>query len=261
MANTFGILTALVLAFSAFVAYKNKEEYTNQITITDNESTKRDRNTKTFEGLMEDIAGLESEKDAANKSRDEFAMKLDEQTKKNEEVTSEANAAKATLEETSGRLAEKNKELEELGELKELGPKIERITISTQELEDKLAILNTQNSRLRGEKTQSAERLAAIKKKLSDMTSGRSLPNMKTRISAISRTLGFVTLGGGVNSGVIGGSKVAVMRGGEKIAELNITAVSTNTATADIIQSTLKKGVKVSVGDTVVPVEAAADKK
>ncbi len=259
MANTFGILTALVLAFSAFVAFKNKEEYTQQINATENESVKRDRNQKKFETLLAETNELESDKDAANKSRDEFAVKLEAQEQTNSEAAKESEEAKSALDETTERLAEKKKELEELGEVRELGPKIERITISIQELEDKLAILNTQNSRLRGEKTNSSARLDAIKKKLSDISSGRSLPSMKTRISAISRTLGFVTLGGGMNSGVIGGSKVAVMRGGEKIAELNVTAVSLNTATADVIQSTLKKGEKVSVGDTVVPVEVAGN--
>ena len=257
MVNTLGYLTAIVLAFSAFVAFKNKEEYTNQKQITENESSKRDRNQKKFEGLVDEIAGLESERDTANQSRDDFAAKLEEQEAKNEQVSKESEEAKSSLEETASRLAGKAKELEELGEIRDLGPKIEGLTISIQELEDKLAILNTENSRLRGQKTESGTRLATIKKKLSDITSGRSLPSMKTRISAISRTLGFVTLGGGINSGVIGGSKVAVVRGGEKIAELNVTAVSTNTATADIILSTLKKGEQVSVGDTVIPVEGA----
>jgi hypothetical protein len=36
---------------------------------------------------------------------------------------------------------------------------------------------------------------------------------------------------------------------------MNVTAVSANSATADIIRATLAEGENVSVGDTVVPAE------
>lgn len=260
MANTFGILTALVLAFSAFVAFKNKEEFKTQIAVTENEDSKRKRNTKTFDGLRKDIAGLNQEKDDANKSRDEYQVKLEAQEKTNADITKESKESKETLDSTTASLENKKTKLQELGAIETLAPKIERTTASIQELEDQVAILNAENSRLRGNKTNSAARLAAIKQKLSDITSGRSLPSMKTTVRSVSRSLGFVTLNGGMKAGVIGGSKVDVMRGGEKIAELNVTAVSENTATADVIQSTLKEGESVSAGDKVVPSEVA-DKK
>lgn len=257
MANTFGILAAFVLAFSAFVAYKNKEEYNTQIAATDLQSTQRDRNTQTFNGLVEDIAGLDSDRDTANQERDEFQVKLEAQQKVNEDITKESKESKSNLDDTKTRLTEKKDTLQELGPIAELAPKIEKTTISIQELEDQVAILNAQVSRLRGDKSNSADRLAAIKKKLSNISSGRSLPTMKTSIRSISSRLGFVTLGGGMKDGVTGGSKVAVMRGGVKIAELSVTAVSENTATADVIQSSLKNGDKVSVGDKVVAAEVA----
>ncbi|MFT6381144.1 MAG: hypothetical protein ACJAXZ_002633, partial [Akkermansiaceae bacterium] len=103
-------------------------------------------------------------------------------------------------------------------------------------------------------------RLAAIKEKLSNITSGRSLASMKTTVRSVSSSLGLVTLNGGMKVGVIGGSKVAVMRGGEKIAELNVTAVSANTATADVIQSSLKEGESVSAGDKVIANEVTENK-
>lgn len=55
-----------------------------------------------------------------------------------------------------------------------------------------------------------------------------------------------------MNDGVIGGSTVVAMRNGEEVAKLKVTAVSLSTATADVIQSTLKEGMSVSVGDTIV---------
>ena len=147
--------------------------------------------------------------------------------------------------------------MKELGDLEELAPKIERLQASIAELEGQVATLNTEIERLRGEKTSTGQVLVAAKNKQSQITSGQSFPTMKTTIRSIDRRLGIVTLAAGIRSGVIGGSRVAVIRGGEKIAELNVKAVSANLATADVIQSSLQEGLDVAPGDVVIPVESA----
>ncbi|MFT6178578.1 MAG: hypothetical protein ACJAQT_002587 [Akkermansiaceae bacterium] len=260
MANTFGILTALVLAFSAFVAFKNKEEFKTQIDVTKLEDANRVRNTKNYDGLRTDILGLKKETDTANGSRDDYRAKLEAQEKANGAIALESKESKEKLDSTTERLDNKTTKLQELGPLKDLAPKIKRTTASILELENQVVILKGENSRLLGNKTNSATRLAAIKEKLSNITSGRSLASMKTTVRSVSSSLGLVTLNGGMKVGVIGGSKVAVMRGGEKIAELNVTAVSANTATADVIQSSLKEGESVSAGDKVIANEVTENK-
>lgn len=259
MANTFGILSALVLAFSAFVAYKNKEEFETQKQATILQENSLKVNNTTFDGLVADINTLVDEKAVADKSRDDLNVMLEEQTGKNEAVASEIADKEKELERTKTDVANAEDKLKKLGDIKDLAPKIERLTAEIEELEDKTTILNTQNDRLRGEESRTDEALANSKKRLSDITSGRSLPTMKTKIRSIDRSLGIVTLAAGIRGGVIGGSKVAVMRDGEKIAELSVKAVSANVSTADVIQSTLKEGESVSVGDTVVPAEAAEE--
>ena len=66
MANTFGILSALVLAFSAFVAFKNKEEFELQKQATISQENSRKVNTKTFDGLVASITTLEEDKATAD---------------------------------------------------------------------------------------------------------------------------------------------------------------------------------------------------
>ena len=258
MANTFGILSALVLAFSAFVAFKNKEEFTFQKDNTQAEQAKLDINNRSFNALVASIDKLTEEKIAANTSRDEFNVKLEAQAEKNKAVSAEIAMKEKELDSTKAEVAEAEEQLKELGNVEQLASKIKGLQDSVAELTDETTILKTQTDRLRGEEARTSEALTAAKKKLSDLTSGRSLPTMKTKIRSIDSNLGIVTLAAGIRSGVIGGSKVAVMRGGEKIGELNIKAVSANVATADVIQSSLKEGETVSVGDTVVPVEVEA---
>lgn len=260
MANTFGILAALVLAFSAFVAFKNKEEFEKQHQATEAEGARKEQNQKTFTGLVADIDGLTQEKVDANKERDGLQAQLDDQNKVNEKIEADTKTKQAELDTVKASVKEKKDALVELGEVKELAPKIERLKASIEELENQVAILTAENSRLSGQKTSSENASKAASAELSRINSGKSNPDMKTRIRSIDRSLGIVTLAGGMSSGVIGGSKVQVMRGEDKIAEMNVTAVSANSATADIIRSTLKEGESVSVGDTVIPAEEAPKK-
>jgi predicted nucleic acid-binding Zn-ribbon protein len=261
MVNTFGILSAIVLAFSAFVAFKNKEEFEKQDIATKAEQGRLETNTKTYKGLVASIKQLESDTADANKSRDDYRAKVEAQDEKNATVQAEIDDKEKELAATKKEVADAQEKLKELGDLEELAPKLERLQASIAELKDQVAILNTQIDRLRGEKSRTGEALAAAKKKQSQITSGQSFPTMKTKIRSIDRRLGIVTLAAGMRSGVIGGSKVAVMRGGEKIAELNVKAVSANLATADVIQSTLKEGENVAPGDIVIPVESATKEK
>ena len=262
MVNTFGILSAIVLAFSAFVAFKNKEEFEKQDIATTAEQGRLETNTKTYNDLLASIKQLESDTADANKSRDDYRARVETQTEKNDAVQADIDEKEKELTSTKREVADAQEKLKELGDLEELAPKIERLQASIAEYKDKVADLNTQIDRLRGEKSRTGEVLASVKKKQSQITSGQSFPTMKTKIRSIDRRLGIVTLAAGIRSGVIGGSKVAVIRNGEKIAELNVKAVSANLATADVIQSSLKEGENVAPGDTVIPAESAEkDKK
>ena len=255
MANTFGILTALVLAFTAFVAFKNKEEFEKQVQNTNAQQSNLDRNTKTFNGLVDDNKGLLAATVTANESRDELNAKLDTQNEENESLKTMIADNERELERVKAEVADAEDTLKEVGEVATLAPKIDSLNAEIAELEDQVAVLKTNVDRLGGEKTRTADALASAKSKLSDITSGRSLPAMKAKIESIDRRLGFVMLSEGIESGVVGGSRVAVMRGNEKIAELSVSAVSAKAATADIVHSTLKEGENIVVGDTVVPVE------
>lgn len=257
MVNTLGTLTAIVLAFSAFVAHKNKGEFKIQVAAVEKQNADKTENTKTFNGLLADIAKLEATKTEAEGKRDGLRAEVKKQTAANDAVQAEIDNKQKELDSTKNEVADAQEKLKELGDLEELAPKIERLQASIAELKGQVATLNTEIERLRGEKTSTGQVLVAAKTKQSQITSGQSFPTMKTTIRSIDRRLGIVTLAAGIRSGVIGGSRVAVIRGGEKIAELNVKAVSANLATADVIQSSLQEGVDVAPGDIVIPVESA----
>lgn len=257
MVNILGTLTAIVLAFSAFVALKNKGLFEKAVKDTDLLTDQKSENKSSYDSLVADISKLEGTRKNAEAARDGLRAEVGKQAEANGAVESQIKTKETELASTKAEVADAQEKLKELGDLEELAPKIERLQASIAELKEQVATLNTEIERLRGEKSSTSQVLVAAKTKQSQITSGQSFPTMKTTIRSIDRRLGIVTLAAGIRSGVIGGSRVAVIREGEKIAELNVKAVSANLATADVIQSSLQEGVDVAPGDVVIPVESA----
>ena len=61
-------------------------------------------------------------------------------------------------------------------------------------------------------------------------------------------------LDAGIDHGIVIGSRLAAMRNGEQVAELNVTTVERNRASAKVIYNTLRTGDRVKVGDSVIAV-------
>jgi uncharacterized small protein (DUF1192 family) len=258
MVNTLGTLTAIVLAFSAFVAWKNSKVFEQTVSEIELKEDDKKTNSETYKGLVSKITELEATRDGATKERDSLRGEVEKQTGANGAIQAEIDTKEKELASTKSEVADAQGKLKELGDIEELAPKIGRLQASITELKEQVATLKSVIARLQGEKTSTGQVLVAAKTKQSQITSGQSFPTMRTTIRSIDRRLGIVTLAAGIRSGVIGGSKVAVMREGEKIAELNVKAVSANLATADVVQSSLQEGLDIAPGDVVIPVESAS---
>ena len=81
---------------------------------------------------------------------------------------------------------------------------------------------------------------------------------MKTSITAIYKSLGFVTLGGGDKQGVVNGSTLDVIRNGEVVGKLKVTAVEAGRSAASIVLDSVTADTSLRTGDTVVA-ERVAD--
>ena len=130
------------------------------------------------------------------------------------------------------------------GELEELA---QSITAS----EAKLSDLTAQDTALKAD-------IEGAKFKVDTFASGQSLPSLKTRIRSIYPNWGFVTLASGNNAGVMANSTLNVVRDGETIAKLLVTAVEAGSSSASIVPDSLAPDVTLQVGDRVIPGQAAA---
>ncbi|RPJ31826.1 MAG: hypothetical protein EHM17_01325 [Verrucomicrobiaceae bacterium] len=258
MANIFGILTAIVLALSAFIALKNKAAYEGRITETATQKdnlTKSQARLKTAQDSLSEVADktlveveaaivtLTGEAATVKKTNDDLKLQIETKTAK-------VNSNKEQLDDVRDRTAQ-------VGDLKELADKMREASAGREETaqsitdtEAKLANLTAQNSQAEGQAN-------SIRAKLDGVSTGQSLPTLNTRIRSIYPSWGFVTLAAGNNGGVIANTTLNVVRGGEVIAQLLVTAVERNSASASIVPDSVAPNVSLMVGDRVVAAQKA----
>ncbi|MEY3395244.1 MAG: hypothetical protein RL346_1480 [Verrucomicrobiota bacterium] len=253
MATAFGIITFIVLLASAFVAQKNNERMAHEIEQRDqalrnqNASEKElKRNQETFAALEEEIPRILAETEAARNQEKELR-----------EVNTKL---KEDIEFKTGKVASLQREYDDakntvllVGEPSSLVAKAKEMKIKSQELDVVIANKESKVENLNAENTSAADLASRLKDNIDTIGRGESLPNLKTRISHIYPNWGFVTLSGGYQSGVTGGSPLQVTRDGAVIAKLIVSTVERSSASASIVPDSLAPDITLRVGDTVVP--------
>jgi len=252
MANVFGILTAVLLALAAFVAYKNKDAYQNEVTHRQDEErklaasqerlkiakTNLDDTQKELSTTKDEVAKLRETEAKQKKSNDELKTQIDTKTGETEKNKTELDAISAKV--------------AELGEIKDLVPKVKDMTAAVesakQQITDniaKLANLTDENNRM--------EAFILNLKNQDKMVSNKESYFKSARIASIYPNWGFVTIGAGSTSGVVAGSTLEVVRDGQPIAKLLVSAVENSTSSASIVPDSLAQDTVLMVGDKVAP--------
>ena len=258
MAKVFGILTAIVLALAAVVFFKNKEQFELRTAETQTEKdllTKSEARLKAANEVLEalpiEIAGVDAEVESLTTA--EAA-----QQKSND-------AAKAEIDATIAKIAANKEQLDgirdktsKMGDLKELSSKMRATSGELEELAQSITASEAKLSDLTAQDTALKADIEGAKFKVDTFASGQSLPSLKTRIRSIYPNWGFVTLASGNNAGVMANSTLNVVRDGETIAKLLVTAVEAGSSSASIVPDSLAPDVTLQVGDRVIPGQAAA---
>lgn len=252
MANIFGILTAIVLALTAFVAYKNKAAYERTISET---ATQKDNLSKSKTRLKTAKENLKATQDNLAETEAEIAKLTEDsatQTKANDDLKLQIDAKTAKVASNKQQLDEIREKTAKIGDIKDLAAKMRETRAEHEAVTQSVAETEAQLANLTSENTQAESQVNAIRGKLDLMSSGQSLPTLNTRIRSIYPTWGFVTLAAGNNSGVVTNSTLNVMRDGNTIAQLLVTAVERSSASASIIPDSVSQDVTLMVGDRVV---------
>ena len=216
-----------------------------ELATLEQENATLDDLTKKVAGLREDNKGLSEEILKATNEKQDLQQEIQkknrtindnqEQLRKYEEATAVAgnpDDLKRQVEDNVRRLNEANASL---------AKEKDALTLALQRKED------TENS------------LTAAKRKESMQTSGEMEPNFRTTVREVFSRWGFVVIEGGGSRGVNANTKLLVARGGQKIAELQVTTVEPSVAVCAIVPGSLRGDMTIAPGDLVVvaPVKAA----
>ena len=137
----------------------------------------------------------------------------------------------------------------------DLIPKLKRLRNQLMEAEEGIANEEDRVAKLTQRNQDAKQKIQSLSQVIDGYSTGRSLMSLKTSISAIYSGWGFVILAGGDNEGVVPGSMLNVMRAGEVIAKLRVTAVEAGRSAADIVVDSMSTDTMLRAGDEVVAEE------
>lgn len=248
-----GSITFALLLVSGFLALKNKAAYEREINNAAVEKSNMQRSSNQLKELQAKHNGVKGQIEDANQTIATLTEQDDKLKRDNlmtEGDEKDLAAKVAEFQGASDELAEQEAKFEKVrtvvDKLTKLGNEIKQLDgdIASKQAElDKLTAVNAEVD----------QDVAALREVLDNRSQGRSLKSLRTSIRAIYSSWGFVTLQGGDSSGVVLNSTLDVLRGGQLIGKLLVTAVERNSASASIIPGSVSQGVSLMIGDVVVP--------
>jgi hypothetical protein len=167
-------------------------------------------------------------------------------------LKSEIDSKREQVADNKSKIDDLEAKTAELGELSEIAGKIKRMSSDIAGLEDDKQSKTVTLANVLGEKNGTEASIERYQKISSNISQQKSYFS-STRITAIFGNWGFVTLGAGNTAGVVSGSRLNVVRGGEPVAQLQVRSVEAGRASADIVPDSLAEDTVLMVGDKVVP--------
>jgi len=251
MANIFAILTAVALAAGAFFAAKNHTAY--EEAIQDRKDAK-----KQLDSDQEEHAELVDKRDrtieeTGDLNTETASRKEEESTLQsgNDSIQQDIDSKRKTTESNATSIEKLENDLAELGQVEDLAADIQKLQEEIVSLEDEVSGAQVMQSNLTGEQASTDATIDRYKDENSKFSNKVSYGN--ARITAIYGPWGFVTLSAGAAGGIVPGSKLDVVRGGEVVAQLQVRSAEAGRASADVIPDSNAGETVLIVGDRVVP--------
>ena len=256
MAKVFGILTAIALALSALIAFKNQGEFESRTAMTESEKDLLSKSQARLKAAQEGVTTIPIERAAVDAETQKLIATEAAQQKTNDGIKAEVDALSAKITTNKEKLDEIRDKTSKIGDLKELASKMRATSSELEDLTQSITANEAKLANLTAQDGSVQTQITGAKAKVERFSSGQSLGSLQTRIRSIYPNWGFVTLASGNNAGVMANSTLDVVRDGETIAKLLVTAVETGSASASIVPDSLASNVTLRVGDHVIPGQA-----
>ena len=255
MSKIIGIIAAAVLVIAAFVAFKNQQAYGKEIDNFRSAQAEKKDTIQRLEDQQKRFKEAEEGKAALTLNLVERGKKLATAIRDYDDLKKEVSSLKESHSIKEEQIATAEDILEGLPEPDDLIPKLKRLRNQLMEAEEGKANEAARAKKLAQQDQDAKQKIQSLSQVIDGYSMGRSLMSLKTSISAIYSGWGFVILAGGDNEGVVPGSMLNVVRAGEVIAKLRVTAVEAGRSAADIVVDSMSADTMLRAGDEVVAEE------
>jgi len=253
MANVFGIITAIILALSGWIAFKNQAAYENTLADTESQKTALTENQKKLKSKLAVLAStLDQSEVQIGAEIEQLQSEETAAQKTNDDLKAQAEAMTAKIAANKTKLEGIREKTEKTGDLKALASRIRATSAELEELDQAIAEVEAKLANLAAQNNTAETRIGSAKTKLESYATGQSVASLKTSIRSIYSDWGFVTLASGNNAGVMANSTLNVVRDDKVVAKLLVTAVESKIASATIVPDSLAAGDTLAIGDQVV---------
>ncbi|MGB8166823.1 MAG: hypothetical protein WCF18_04985 [Chthoniobacteraceae bacterium] len=184
-----------------------------------------------------EMTGLKADKEKAVMELAEAKMALDARTKELADIQEKMKGGDATKPAVDPTVV-----------VAELEAKKAELAKAQAELAEKSQMVETLNR----SKVENDEKLANANKEIERYRAGVTKSGLSGKILAVNPGWNFVVLSVGDRQGAATGGVMIVTRSGEPIGRVRITSIEPSTSIADIIPGSVRRGVTVQPGDTVV---------
>lgn len=228
---------------------------------------------ETLASTQADLEKTKSELEEEKKKVTDAEAKITEITAQKSQVESqvvslkkELETAQTNLTEANGKLTAKTTEITTLtADLKTKGDEIEALKVAVaaataataaapaqDDNKARIEELETLNKKLQEDIDSKNAELGDLKKKANEANLKAARKNLMGRILAVNQAWNFVVLSIGDKNGVLSNTELIVKRGSTEIGRVRITSVEPSTSIADIIPTSITRGLSIQPGDEVI---------
>ncbi len=249
-------ISILISAFTAGLGYFNKK--------------KLDRGRHVLASTQDELRVAQVRLAQKNKDATATQKQLSETTAKLEQTSTALTVAQEDLKKTSSKIDDlnkqaldhevqisnlKNENLVQQNKIKELTPTASPGSPQAKQEADWSAQLAEQKalvSKLQAQLESSQNRIQEYVKKDIERQKLQTRLGLEGKVLAVNQAWNFVVLSIGDKNGVTNNAEMLVKRGNQLVGRVRVTSVEPSSSIADIISSSLSKGLFVQPGDSVI---------
>ena len=196
----------------------------------------------------EALAGSDAEKNAAEIT--DLRAQVTKATSGMADVQKQLSDKDATIAQQKTDMAAKDARITELESKANSSaqPASKSVDDLKKQLEEKNILAASLESKLKDQDTQ----LASLKEKEAQRRNKSMRNGLEGKILAVNPSWNFVVLNLGDRNGVVNNAEMLIKRGSQLIGKIRITSVEPSTSVADIVVNSVRSGLSVQPGDSVI---------